>query len=444
MKTKTKFGAMVTIGLIFLNTLIIIGNATAQTRGSVWVHGLNSQGSDWSKWEQLFLQERRMTIGNPEPFATGTIPPPQTYNTSQGVSIAAQNVRFSYLGDNRTILFGHSMGGVVGRHVDVNYPNSFGGIVTFGSPLDGARIANSAVNGQADAFLNNGVDRITRGPIRQTGALAYIIWGLWVEDIVQTYIRNEVKKLYLLGQDSKDLEEGSLYMQSGIRNSQTGTPKIHVYGNEESPVLWRFVSSGNERRNGRPGYNDTFFVDVASIAGDVYETAMWVNYGLAVATGIFTFGIGTGYYVWVADGWMDGKNWWRYDSEAGWNNLIGAYTPATRTVCYTYVDNYLFMNCYRDYELFHILDQIEQCNALATVSTCYTYQSQVNGQSDGFIKAPSQTGYNSDWSNNATLIEARGVNHIEMLDNDKIRIIMNSIFDRTTPGVDPFFKTDPR
>jgi hypothetical protein len=62
-------------------------------------------------------------------------------------------------------------------------------------------------------------------------------------------------------------------------------------------------------------------------------------------------------------------------------------------------------------------------------------------QSDAFIKAPSATGYNSEWSNNATKIEALGVNHIEMLDNDKVRFIMNQIFDGNTPA-DRFFVTN--
>jgi hypothetical protein len=58
-------------------------------------------------------------------------------------------------------------------------------------------------------------------------------------------------------------------------------------------------------------------------------------------------------------------------------------------------------------------------------------------------KAPSQTGYNSEWSNNATTIEALGVNHIEMLDNDKIRVIMDNIFDGNSPA-DRFFITNRR
>lgn len=53
---------------------------------------------------------------------------------------------------------------------------------------------------------------------------------------------------------------------------------------------------------------------------------------------------------------------------------------------------------------------------------------------EGEAKAPSQTGYNSDWNNNATKIEALGVNHIEMLDNPKIQDIFNSILDGNADG----------
>jgi hypothetical protein len=63
---------------------------------------------------------------------------------------------------------------------------------------------------------------------------------------------------------------------------------------------------------------------------------------------------------------------------------------------------------------------------------------------DGFIKAPSQTGYNSTWSNNATRIEALGVNHLEMRSHGVMGDIYNGIFDRTISGVDLFFLTNRR
>lgn len=432
MKNTVKIRAFVKLGLIFIAGWFFSENATAQPRGSVWVHGFNSSGSSWSKWEQLFTAERQM-------FNSTWAGRPYTYNTTTGVPDAALSVRSSYPANQRTIYFGHSMGGVIGREIDVNFPNSFGGLIAFGSPFDGAQIANSVQNGAVNNFIANGVDKVTRGPARQLGITVFFIWNLIVDDVVRS-IQNRLPINLPNNQGVTDLQEGSTYLQNGIRNSQTATHKIHVYGNEESPVLWRYASSTYEGLQGQPTYNDTYFVDFANTAGDVYEAAMWVNFASAAATGWFTFGIGSIYYWWLADGWMDGKNWWRYDSEAGWNNLIGAYTPATRNLCYTYVDQNYFMTCYNDYALFDMLDQIQNCYNWATVNRCYTYYSQVNGQSDGLIKAPSQVGYNSDWSNNATRIEALGVNHREMLDNPKIADIIRRICNGTA-GADPFFNT---
>ncbi len=62
---------------------------------------------------------------------------------------------------------------------------------------------------------------------------------------------------------------------------------------------------------------------------------------------------------------------------------------------------------------------------------------------EGEAKAPSQTGFNSDWSNNATKIEALGVNHIEMLDNPNVELIMRDIFEGKR-GINGFFITDKK
>jgi hypothetical protein len=60
--------------------------------------------------------------------------------------------------------------------------------------------------------------------------------------------------------------------------------------------------------------------------------------------------------------------------------------------------------------------------------------------SDGFIKAPSQTGYYSAWSNNATKIEALGVNHLEMKEHEEMRRIYTDIFEGRR-NVNSFFIT---
>ncbi len=69
--------------------------------------------------------------------------------------------------------------------------------------------------------------------------------------------------------------------------------------------------------------------------------------------------------------------------------------------------------------------------------------SPVNGLSDGFIKSPSQSGFNSTWSNNATRIEALGVNHLEMKNHTEMLRIYNLIFNGQA-GASTYFNTQTR
>lgn len=392
------------------------------------MHGLGADGTSWTKWHDLFIAERRLND------RTST----RNYTTSAGVANMALQIRSSYLfqPDNQAIYFGHSMGGVAGRHIDVNNNGNFGGFVTFGSPLDGASIANSLASGQASGYISQGVDKVTRGPIRELGTVFYLIWDLAVLDVINNRIDRAVRNMFGDNQGVTDLAEGSTYLNSSIKNTQTSTPKIQIYGNEEGPVLWHLVSSAaNEGSNYA---DDSKFVNWTSTAGDVYNGMMWVNIAQAASSGWWSFGIGAIYHSWVANGWAEGRDWFRYDSENGWNGLIGASTAASKQICYEIiVEN---PGCLNDYYTFGFIDDVSICYGPSLY--CYTYYSPINGQSDGFIKAPSQTGYNSDWSNNATKIEALGVNHLEMLGNDKVAIIFRRIFDNEVGS--PFFQTDKR
>jgi hypothetical protein len=81
------------------------------------------------------------------------------------------------------------------------------------------------------------------------------------------------------------------------------------------------------------------------------------------------------------------------------------------------------------------------CQNASIYTDCYTYYASVNNQSDAFIKAPSQIGYNSEWSNNAVKIEALGVNHLEMGDHPTMDGIYNQIFESSENSPSSFFRT---
>jgi pimeloyl-ACP methyl ester carboxylesterase len=415
----------------------------AQNRGAIWVHGLKDNSGRIHDWVDIFSEHRAggqtvlgerslTTLNNDRIRLEGSNDDWRGYATSGGVDAMANDIRSTFQQNPQNIYFGHSMGGVAGRAIDVNHTGEFGGIITAGSPLDGARIANSARNNDTNWWAVDGIERVTRGPFRQFGPFTYNILNFAVNDLLTVLLFPVFDAFGLRESNNQgvtDLAENSGYMNSGIRNSQTNTPKIHIWGNEEGPTFWRLVSQSIG--NG----DDNQWVNVANTAGDVYEAGMWVNIGLAIATGWWTFGFGAVWYIYTADGWSAGADWWRDGADRGWNYLIGSGTPSSYTVCYQALNTQGFNNCMSSScqggacngsNAYPIYTTCQQQN---TYTQCYTYNSTVNGQSDAFIKVPSQQGFSSVWSNNAIKVEARGVNHLEMGKHPRVREILDEAFD---------------
>ena len=392
--------------------------AQAQSRGAVWVHGLGSNQNEWAQWAALFTAERQLNTQSRGDFTS-----------EEGVVTMAGQVRGSYAANSQNIYFGHSMGGVVGRHIDTDpgSQNTFGAIITAGSAHDGARIANTAGNGELVNAVADGVQTMAVGPGSDptlnlaTGGL-FVVAGISIS-VATNYLRQPAQA-YLtnnfLNQSAQDFMEGSSYQNSGPRDTQTNTAKLLIYGNEESPVHWRLASE--------EVYQDERMVGWANTAYDIYSGAMWANYGIAAAVGYFTFGIGAIPFVYIAVQWSRGMNWVRYDSERIWNYLIGSGIPSSFTVCYPFLNQRLFADCL----LFsaETPEDYEQCAASSMDQVCYTYYAHTNGQSDGLIKAPSQTGYNTAWANNAYRVEALGVNHLEMKKHPVMENIYRRAFER--------------
>ncbi|NID13422.1 hypothetical protein [Fibrivirga algicola] len=410
--------------------------AQAQSRGAVWVHGLGSDQTEWAQWDALFTAERQLNTLSRNDFTS-----------QQGVVTMANQVRSSYASNSQSIYFGHSLGGVVGRHIDTdpNSQNTFGAIITAGSAHDGARIANSGGNGELVNAVADGVQTLAAGPGSDptlnlvTGGL-FAIAGISVsvaanllKGPAQGYLTNN-----LLNQSALDLSEGSGYLNGSPRNTQTTTAKLLIYGNEESPVHWRIASE--------QAYSDERMVGWAQQASDVYEVAMWTNYAAAAVAGAFTFGLGAIPLVYVAIQWNKGMNWIRYDSERIWNYLIGAGIPSSFTVYYQDVDWNGVTQCindlgYNDPRVEQSADAYYGCQQQHTYTASYTYYAYTNGQSDAFVKAPSQSGFNSAWANNAVRVEAVGVNHLQMRKHPRMGEIYRFAL---SGGYGTSFATSPR
>lgn len=120
-----------------------------------WVHGMGSNGGLWDDYRTLFQTQRRIDA---------TSSTNANYATNAGVVAMSNDIRAVITDNANGIVFGHSMGGVALREVArfdaVNSTNNFGGFITAGSPLIGAKIFNSIASGLAESSILNGVDQL--------------------------------------------------------------------------------------------------------------------------------------------------------------------------------------------------------------------------------------------------------------------------------------------
>jgi pimeloyl-ACP methyl ester carboxylesterase len=166
--------------IIFLLLAIVVGlplTATGQDRNVVWVHGFNASSNDWLNFRNQFNGSHRITG-----FA------PLNYSSRTGLQTFANEIggrnSAAFVAASRPIIIGHSMGGAAARRLD--FTQDVGGIITVGSPLDGAGVATAVNNGAGTAEITNGVNQVGRGPIATFSPLPAVL-GLKASDIIEGF-----------------------------------------------------------------------------------------------------------------------------------------------------------------------------------------------------------------------------------------------------------------
>lgn len=232
------------IWILFM--LVNTSVSLAQQRGVDWVHGMGGNATSLADVAHYYQNVQNRPILSPTR---------NSYDTNNGVIVMANGVRGMTGGANR-LAISHSMGGVAVRQVDIWNQGQWSGIVTMGSPLRGARIANSAQNGTSANFINNAIHQMMRGPNSGT-SLALLVPGagillaegttlinqiLYSVNVGQLASQTIMNGVGLVGQTATDLAQGSGYLTS-ISNNYTNTPKILIWGNETDPIFWRTMGS---------------------------------------------------------------------------------------------------------------------------------------------------------------------------------------------------------
>ncbi len=258
--------------ILFSFCSIFVGNVFTQTATKqpvIWMYGhngeFNSSGvNQWTNFvnsaNQIVAQRQAHSFYNKFPQKT----------EEQGISGMANLVKNQFSFIQNPIYIGHSMGGLVGKKLDAEKEMKFKAIITMGSPLQGAKAANSILpkvrfristfgfSSKSDAyfFSQDAIWQLTRG-MYSLFPLSYAVAGLqYFFDIFK--VENALNTIFG-SPSSKAVQE--LQIGSPHNYKQTTTPKINIYGEIKQPVLQSLANEngyGNAYNTCLDGYYTAF------------------------------------------------------------------------------------------------------------------------------------------------------------------------------------------
>jgi len=440
--------------LLLLCLLGTISKSQAQDRDVLFAHGQGGRGPDttgaggtWEVYDDIFSGERQMnSIRENWQERNGL----QNYGNAMSNTLANQSTTPPNAPlEDLPLGIGHSNGGLGLRTMMQVAPNTdriLGGVVTVGTPHNGAAIVNNIQNGSVQSSLNRGCRALAAGPSTWIGG-GFAVNGITaaafcaaLPTLLELIFDNEGVEGQVVSQSAQEAAVGSDFFTT-INEFQPNVNIISVYGNEESPVHWRLLSSQNS-----DNVSDTRWVNFANVAIAVYS-GLSVTYGVLgsvrVITGIFTFNpvafAKGGYNIYQSVQWARGAQWIA-NSEQYWLDDIDCESSSTFTQPYTVTvlpcTNFMtgtaeWLQCMEEN---NCLDAggIAGCAYQVTGTRTVT----VNAASDGFICVDSQI---YDPFDNGRNYEAEGVNHSDEVNttfmqtlnsNDEIYDTFEEIFDR--------------
>ena len=429
--------------LAVLCAIILHQQNIAQDRPVIWVHSLGENAQTWAIYNEIFNTERQINgLSN-------------SYVVNQGIATFSNNIEATISTNfpgtigvqTQNISIGHGLGGLALRELSrtrTGGSKSLEGLITVGSPNDGATIVNSIRTGRVVSAATDACVRLQAGPrsenpirnVSVSGVSSSVLCGILSNNLLNPLFENQANNPSV-----DDIVPESSFLTT-LNSDAPSIQAISIRGNENSPVHWRLLSSFNSNNE-----NDTEYVQRAMQMRAYYNNSYIYNLSLTVATGIFSFFIPgvaalAAIHAHRAVEWNKGKKWFD-QSENIWNGLIGCtgetvYHTVTFTgnVCNGFTTgtpqwiNCLYSQCG---------GLIENC--IQPITT--TFVTFVNYSSDGLLCDQTQL---IDGLPPENYYEARGVNHMEQTNTtngttedgtDVMRDIFNLIWNRTDEFATP-------
>jgi hypothetical protein len=224
--------------LLLFMTSINMDFLFAQTNQYVWLHGLNDTGDCWDLYRQSL---------------TPTNSSSRTYSSTTSIDSIGINVWNNSITNRKNlILIGHSMGGLVARAIENQHPNNVKGIITIGTPHEGAAILNKIDNGALTELSEKVVDKVVlnvdasacallltgnTGVAMTIGSAIVATSSSLKKDLILPAIDGyieDTKSSILKSQCVKDMAVGSSYMKT-IANRTVNVP-ILTFGCDENAL----------------------------------------------------------------------------------------------------------------------------------------------------------------------------------------------------------------
>lgn len=242
----------------------------------IWIHGLN--GNQGSLYKPAHATQHGI-VGFPARRAVshGVYGDPNTqfYNEDNGLTAATANLQHyasQYLQNTKTerdYIIAHSQGGMVAREwlrKMEQSPASFGkfahGLVTFGSPHDGAMILNNCrpnLGNKAQSFLNEACKQLGGTVVADVAKKNFFTRLLLSGDMKTNILKNGCDVLSsgviplaldnYYKRTTLDYYVGSPFLvggsgiAEGLSDYTLKVPVVQFVGIEEQPVLWKLTSS---------------------------------------------------------------------------------------------------------------------------------------------------------------------------------------------------------
>lgn len=461
---------IITLLLLFSFSL----SSFAQNRDFIMMHGFGGDETSWQRYDTYF-QGSRTSLGNVNRFK---------FNTGEGITGAATDADNVMTATGVTanplnIAWGHSFGGLTIRQMekmDID-AGRFGGYITAGTPHKGAPFAASYLNGDVQDFLGDACKKVVYDPINAatslfgnttplTTAINELIGHLLCNEVLFNAIEEKFED-FTSPTSIQDLRPGNNTLKA-LNNFESDMPRVFLYGNEQSPVHWRWIQSatGGSKPNELPfgEVDDEGIKTVAQATENVLAVAAGVGAVATVVSAIYG-GFGKAAKAANLTHKLNRGRKWLKNSESAWNDLIGSSGQAafgTAMVNQYIGDTQVFQNLINSGIGLDdpILETIFFGNGLNTnpnqepngsynpINDPDNYQYvevpvwlPVNGQSDGLVPI-----YSAQLHPNECRLEIMNANHQELVNHPNATIryeeVLNGAMTDCNSTLNAFFQTN--